>query len=385
MINASPQPFTIPEPELDSWIQVLQKVAAEPLQFSPHFPTIARRYEAWWAQNVVDRPLFLAASNPYPNRPITRRLELLSQPEAWHEAKYADMQQLHRVGDALPWIRVDFGPVFLSGLLGGRVEHGSDTTWTHAFIDDSWSNVPDGSIQEDSLWWKLLLELLVRVAQDAPGRYLVCTPDLGGSGDVLLNLRGSEKLCLDMVEQPERVRLAVDAIYPAWLRAFRALYRCTTEWGAGLVHWLGLWSSRPYMIPACDFSALVGPAHFQSIFLPEIAHQAATVGRAVFHLDGPDAARHIDALLDVPVFQAIQFTPGAGTPSALAWVEMLRKIQRRGRSLLVICPAEEVMSLCEALQPEGLAILVENPPAPAQLDDLYAQFCQYYGCAAVEG
>jgi len=47
----------------------------------------------------------------------------------------------------------------------------------------------------------------------------------------------------------------------------------------------------------------------------------------------------------VPEITAIQFTPGAGTPSALAWVDMFKRIQSRGRSVLAICPPEEVIAL----------------------------------------
>jgi hypothetical protein len=354
----------------------LEKIATKPLEFCEDLPNIAERFEAWWAHGVLDRPIFIATANSNPSRPITRRLELLEQPAAWLKAKFTDMVQTLHVGDALPSIRVDFGPVLLGGLLGGKVEFGSDTTWTHPFIDDDWSNAPDWTIRDDKGWWALLQQLTELVAKDAAGRYLLRTPDLGGSGDVLLNLRGSAKLCLDIVDRPDRVRQAIDGIYPSWNRAFTELYRTTMAKGTGLIHWLGLWSNRPYMIPACDLSALVGPRQFNTILLPDIARQAATVGRSVFHLDGPDAARHIDALLKVPEIQAIQFTPGAGTPSALAWVDMFREIQRQKRSVLIICPADEVLTLCEALRPEGLAILIDSPISPDELDNLFARFCQ---------
>jgi hypothetical protein len=140
-------PPIIPIEELSDWTRTLQRIAAEPLAFCPDFPTIARRFEAWWAHECLDRPIFIGTANTDPSRPITRRLELLRDPDAWFEAKYADLQQLHRVGDALPHIRADFGPVLLGGMLGGRLEFGADTGWTHAFIKDDWSNAPDRTIR----------------------------------------------------------------------------------------------------------------------------------------------------------------------------------------------------------------------------------------------
>jgi len=364
--------------QIPEWTETLTKVSAQPLEFCEDFPAIARRVEAWWHQDAIDRPVFMAEANTRPDRPITRRLELMGDPERWLVEKIGDMRQTRRVGDIPPRVRVDFGAVLLGSLLGGRREVRSDTSWTHAFINDDWSNAPDWTIPDDHPDLVLLRKLTRMVAQDAAGRYLVCTPDLGASADVLLNLRGSEALCMDVVMRPETIKAAIDGIYASWRRPFADLYGNTLEFDAGLVHWLALWSNQPYVVPACDFNAMIGPAHFQELFLPEIARQAEAVGRAVFHLDGPDAARHINALLEVPQIQAIQFTPGAGSPSALQWLDMLRKIQDKDRSLLIFTPTEEVLELAELLKPEGLAIFIECPPAPDDLTALFDQFCRQF-------
>jgi hypothetical protein len=363
-------------PELGAWTSSLKAIASGPLEFCEDFPRIAERFEAWWHQDMIDRPLFLGAANTDPARPITRRLELLNNPAAWLDAKLEDLRQVHRVGDKLPYIRTDFGPVFLGAMLGGTLEFGSDTAWTQAFINDDWSNAPDWHLDSSNQWWKSLRELTALAAQDGAGRYLVCTPDLGASADVLLNLRGSSALCLDAIAQPDTVRDAIDGIYPAWREAFTTLYRIALGHGAGLIHWLEIWSNRPYLVPACDFNFLIGPEQFNAICLPDVARQSATIGRAVFHLDGPGAARHIDALLEVPDIQAIQFTPGEGSPSALAWVPMFKKIQERGKSLYVFCPADEVLEFSAALDPKGLAIVPGGGLKPEELDALFEAFCR---------
>lgn len=347
-----------PIPELETWSRRLREIASQSLEYCEEFPTIARRFEAWWAHDALDRPIFIGTAKTNPARAIKRRIELVDKPDEWFAAKYADMLQTYRVGEAFPVIRVDLVPVILGGLFGAPVQFDPETTWTHAIIRDDWSNEPEWRIREADLMWRTLLELTERVARDAAGRYLVCTPDFGGSADVLLNLRGGWRLCLDVIDRPERVLNAVNAIYPAWCQAFVELYRVAMKHRAGLVHWLGLWSNRPYLVPACDFSYMIGVVQFNTLFLPDIARQTATAGRGVFHLDGIGATRHIDALLEVPHLEAIQFTPGEGTPSALRWVEMFRKIQARGRSLLIMCPPEEVLPWCEELRPEGLAIKV---------------------------
>ena len=375
-----PHPGVVPIAERDEWSRRLREIASKPLEFSEDFPTIARRYEAWWKGEMLDRPVFAAEVAREPGRVIAKRLDLLDRPEEWFEAALADLKAMRRIGDALPNIRVDFGPVMLGGLLGAKTEFGSGTTWTHAFIDDDWSNVPDWNIREETRFWKLLVRLLEMVSADAAGRYLVRTPDFGGSADVLLNLRGSMELCMDVLEKPEVVRSAVEALYPSWRKGFTECYRVALSHGAGVIHWIGPWSDEPYMIPACDFGYLIGPEPFRAIFLADIARQSATAGRALFHLDGPGSTRHLDALLEIPEMRAIQYVPGAGTPTALPWVEMFRKIQSKGRSLVICCPPAEVLRLTELLRPEGVMFTPAGGEGGDRIDEVFAALCRKFGC-----
>ncbi len=368
----------VPIPDIETWSRQLSEIATQPLENCEDFPIIAQRYEAWWAHDVLDRPLFIASADKNPARPLRRRLEWLDQPDAWLEAKLADMAQLHRVGDKLPTLRVDFGPVALGGLFGGRVEFKEDTTWTHACINDDWSNEPAWIIAEDNPWWKMMLARLDQAALHAPGRYVITVPALGGSADVLLNLRGASQLCIDVIDKPGKITAALDKIYAAWRHAFSASYRHTVERGAGVMRWANLWSNRPYFVTECDFNYMISPRQFERLFLPDIARIARTAGRSLFHLDGPNATRHIDTLLAVPEIQAIQYVPGAGAPSALKWVELFRKIQRAGKSLQILCLPEEVLPLCDELKPAGLAFWLELILPPNELDQLYEQFCHRF-------
>jgi hypothetical protein len=373
-----------PFPHAGAWSAGLRGVSSSPLECCPGFPRIAKRFEAWWNHDCLDRPVFLGQKNADPSRPITRRLELLGDPDAWFAARLLDMRQMHHAGDSIANIRIDFGPVMLGALLGADVAFDSDTTWTHAFIEDDWSNAPRWEIDADNPYWQLLGKLLDRVAADAAGRYLVCAPDLGGSADLLLNLRGSGGLCTDAIEQPKRIIESIDAIYPLWRRSFSLLYDTVTRHRAGLFSWLHLWSDVPYVVPACDFNYMIGPETFRDICLPDIARQAAAAGRAVFHLDGPGAARHIESLLELPQLQAIQFTPGEGTPSVLPWLKMLRRIQQAGKSFLIFCPIDQLKHLIDEVPPEGMAVTVTGARSPQHLDEAYESFCRRYGPAGNE-
>ena len=121
MVDYSP---VKPMPHLADWGAALMQIAAGSLEYEPDFAAIAARHEAFWANEHMDRPLFIASANKNPARPITKRLELLEDHEAWFAAKKQDLEQIHRVGDTLPSARVDFGPVLLGALFGAETEFG---------------------------------------------------------------------------------------------------------------------------------------------------------------------------------------------------------------------------------------------------------------------
>ncbi len=113
--------------------------------------------------------------------------------------------------------------------------------------------------------------------------------------------------------------------------------------------------------------------------MPDIESRARTIGQASFHLDGPDAARHIDTLLDCEALDVIQFTSGDGAAPAKSYGEMFRKVQARGKSLLIAARKDDVLPLCEELDPKGLAFLIGDDFSVAELDDFFTLFCQRNG------
>jgi hypothetical protein len=346
---------------LDLWARSLRDAARRPLAYCPDFPAIAARHEAWWSRSQNGGPLLIASANREPDRPVSRRLDLLDDPQAWLAARRPMMRQQAFSPDWFPFLRADFGPVMLGGLLGAPVEFVSDTTWTRHFIRDDWCNAPDWKIHPETAWHSYLPALLDILRQDAAGQYVACTPSLGGSADVLLNTRGPDALCLDLIDRPQVIRAAIEAIYASWKEAFELIWdTLSAEDGkypsSGVINWVGMWSNQPYHVLECDFNYLIGPQDFQRFFLPDIDRQARDVGRGIFHLDGPGAARHIDALLELDSLQAIQYVAGAGN-RATDWIKMLHKIQERGKALQIACDSHEIFDLARKLEPEGLAFL----------------------------
>jgi len=95
---------------------------------------------------------------------------------------------------------------------------------------------------------------------------------------------------------------------------------------------------------------------FEEFFLPHVRAQAEWLDNAVYHLDGPDAIRHLDLLLDVPHIKAIQWVPGAGAPPQTRWISLHKRVQAAGKGVVIGVEKWEVEPLLRELSPEGLLL-----------------------------
>lgn len=113
-------------------------------------------------------------------------------------------------------------------------------------------------------------------------------------------------------------------------------------------------------IVQCDFSALISPAHFEEFCLPEIQRQCAMLDTSIYHLDGPDAIRHLDMILEIKDLDAVQWVAGAGKPGAKGWLPLLQRIQKAGKSVIVATPPGDVQEILSVLSPKGLMLQIEG-------------------------
>ena len=350
----------------------LLQVRAGGLKLRPDFDDVAARWEAWW-RFEAEHPLLRVAVPKDLSLRWDNGFDLMDRPDEWVRLRRCQVENTQFFGEEVPSARVNIGPVALAAFLGAplHLAQQEHTSWQDPIIE-SWPYRPGFVLDPDNVWFRRVAELMRRLAEDAAGDYLVCFPDVAGALDVLANLRGSERLCMDLFDNREHILAAARAIMSAWGEMFATLSDAVLDAGAGTTQWLGCWSDRPYAVATCDFNALIGCEDFNEVCLPSLHDQALRSGRCIFHLDGYAAARHADALAADPAIHAIQFVPGAGTPSALPKIDMLRRIQAAGKPVIVTCLAEEVEALCDQLDPHGLALMPSDVESAAEAESLVA-------------
>jgi hypothetical protein len=146
------------------------------------------------------------------------------------------------------------------------------------------------------------------------------------------------------------------ASQPEYYQAYDQQYELISAAGMPATSWLPAIAFGKYYIPSCDFSALISSAQFDEFFLPGLIEECEFYDRAVYHLDGPGAIRHLDSIMSIPGVHAIQWVPGAGHEELAQWIPLLKRIRAGGKSVLVYCTVKELDLVFENLRPEGVWI-----------------------------
>ena len=119
--------------------------------------------------------------------------------------------------------------------------------------------------------------------------------------------------------------------------------------------WASIVSTKRWYVPSVDFSCMISQKMFEETFLPGVAAECQHYEASVYHLDGPGAIRHLDALLGIEELNAIQWVWGAGQGRATDWMDIYIRCQKAGKGVQ-IWPVEpdELDTLMDTLRPEGV-------------------------------
>lgn len=338
----------------------------EPIELRPDFPRVYARYEAFWNRAVADRPLVCmtlprphageelpaALTKRYPDD-RSRWLDLAGrvEREVWR------VEHTDYLGDALPIVWPNMGPEIFSAWCGAGYEFGETTTWSTPSIEEWERDASHARFDAEHPLFLAVLELTDRLIAAGRGRFIVGLTDFHAGGDHLAALRDPERLAIDLIEHPDWVKRMVDVATRDYFVAYDIFYDRVRAAGMPTTSWLGLVSFGKYYIPSNDFSALISPAMFEEFFLEGIREECRFLDRSIYHLDGPDAIRHLDLVLGIEELDAVQFVPGAGNEDLAKWMPIYQRIQRAGKGVMVLdVTVDNLAILFEGLRPEGVFV-----------------------------
>ena len=300
------------------------------------------RNEAFWEGTLEGGPLMwitVADAKPGEAPP-----EPDDQEKMWTDVDYYmasaeyQLSHTHYAGDALPVQHPWLGPDQFAAWLGAdmTIRPKEFTSWIHPFVDD-WDKFPRLEIRPDNRWWRLYLEMVHRSVQAGAGKWVTAYPDLHTGMDGLAAIRGPENLLIDMITIPETIHRALKQTTELWKYIVDIVSDIILPGGQGTSNWTMGWSKHRFLcIGQNDFSCTIGPEMFVDFCLQDSIECTNHVDRSMYHLDGPDALRHLPSILELEALDCVQWIQGAGNPYPSQWVDLLKHIQDCGKSVQLL-------------------------------------------------
>ena len=242
------------------------------------------------------------------------------------------------LAESFPNINVDFGPGSMAGYLGSEIVFNEDTVWFEHCVED-WGKFPPIAFNPENKWWKKHYALVEKVRELAGDDFYVGMPDLMENIDVLASLRGTQDMIFDMVDEPEMVAKRIKEVGETYYEYYERLYEATKSQpdGGSCYTVFQIWGPGRTAKLQCDFAAMMSPDHFEEFIVDSLRQQAKKLDNVLFHLDGPDCIKHMDALMQVEEIDALQWTSGDYGPDGTMeeWYPIYDKARAAGKSIWV--------------------------------------------------
>ena len=312
------------------------------IDFNPQrWDRVRETYGQWWAKEL-DRPVIpvIVKGNdpgrPEPETPLlTQQTSLdLSVPagDLIDRIDYELSKNIY-LGDSFPYYNMDcFGPGVVAAFLGAVPDNSTGNIW---FEPEEIVDLKDMHFQYDpeNIWWKRVQEIYREAVRLWNGDVVIGMVDLGGILDILATFRSTERLLMDLYDQPEEIKRLTWEIHELWMRYYHEINDILSPVARGYSDWSKIFSEKPSYVIQSDFTFMVGTPMFVEFAKPELQAAAAKIPHTLFHLDGPGELNHLDELLSIGDINAIQWVPGAGAPPQTQWPEVYRKISQAGKGI----------------------------------------------------
>jgi len=99
---------------------------------------------------------------------------------------------------------------------------------------------------------------------------------------------------------------------------------------------------------------------FREFVQPALRQQCDWLDYAMYHLDGTQCICHLDALLEIPSLDAIEWTPQAGVEAGWheRWFPLYKRILDAGKSVQILDARVETMApILRAIGSRGVYLL----------------------------
>ena len=303
------------------------------------------KWENYWNRKNIGRPLMCVIAGKEHAIDLNKKQALKSKDM---DDKYLNAERIvsryryfcetHEfLAESFPNLSIDFGPGSLAAYLGCDITFGPSTVWFEPFVED-WSKHGKLEFDPDNKWFKKHIELFKSVNELVAGDFYIGIPDIIENIDILSSMRGAQNTVFDMMDEPEEIKKRIGEIDDIYFEYYDRFYNIVKDENDGSCYTVfQIWGPGRTAKLQCDFSAMMSPNQFREFIQDSLRQQARQLDSVLYHLDGPDAIKHLDAILEIEEIDALQWTSGDHGPDCTfeQWYTIYDKAVRAGKGLWV--------------------------------------------------
>ncbi|MCS7180606.1 MAG: hypothetical protein NZ891_04565 [bacterium] len=310
------------------------------LKYKQDFEEAKKYWFSFWEGEIIDRPLLIISIPKDEDRIVSGPSYLSGMDGNFEEPVEKFIEYCENTiffAESIPSLNISFGPDTIAYFVKGgekNVKVESQTAWIEPFIDN-WDDFEKIEIEKDGDWYVKFMGFYKYASEKGNGKFLLQMPDFHTHIDLLRAIRGSENLCIDLVERPDFIKEKLEEIKDIFIHIYTEIYKLTDMEKYGTTCWVPLYSEKKYCTIQCDFIYMISTEMFRKFALPYIEYEAEFLDHSIFHLDGPGSLRHLEDLLSIKKINAIQWVQGAKSKPNFYWIDLYKKIIKSGKSIIV--------------------------------------------------
>jgi hypothetical protein len=317
------------------------------LEFKDDFDRAVEQWERFWQGTntrpavcaVLPKPGVTPAERPgYASGAQEDFEPIVDQLLAWAETHLF-------LADAIPYYYLEFSADHFAGLLGADLKFvdSGPGGWAVPFVKD----LAQAEIRFDreGYWWKRTVAFAEALRSRCDGKLMIASPTLVANADALAAVYGAENLLIAMVEDPDAVHSALSQIDRAHAEILEALDELLDYPRFGSINRHGLYNAGSINVPQCDFSCMISPAMFREFVIPYLTLEIDRLDAAEYHLDGPDALVHLEALCEIEGLDLVQWVSGSGWGELQDWTSLFDRIDALGKGQVLGGSPDRVKTL----------------------------------------
>ena len=337
-------------------------------EYKPDYEDAKKRIDAFWNCEVIDRALtFINFRRPQdeqmptpakPEDPKRRKLDVeyrvqAAEARAYNEVFYAD---------SMPVIQPSLGPATVASYFGIGMGFDEATSWaTHDIKEWPEDLSTILNFDPEGFYYQKSIEITKALREAGKGKFITGVQEWLSPADILSAARGPEQFCMDVIDCPERIAALSERLSRALLPIYESFYQMARDAGDPASTWLPLVSEDRYMVIQNDVSSLLSPSMFDEFLLPYTQRECEYLDHTMYHLDGLQALKDLDRLLEIPELDAVQWGPPPQHWDWHEWIDVYKRIQAAGKGFFLPIPAKDLHELPDSgIRPEGAWLVVEG-------------------------